>query len=142
MKLFGRKSTDAEAIERKTQEEFQETINGRFGFIKTDPQTETYYNGNLMMVGAHLTQVCHPNGGTPDQIVNSYIQVMGKLTDWFNLVPLREKLEGMLEEKVWSEWSVKEQPVVPAYTPYFLRNRCTDGTGEQVTNHPSNDPKK
>ena len=127
MKLFGRKSSDVqEEKERKAQEELKQSINARFGLIKTDEHAEIFYNGNLMMVGAHLTQVCHPDGGTPDQIVTSYTQVMERLTDWFNIVPVREKLEGMLGEKVWSEWSVKEQPVVPAYTPHFLKKRHED----------------
>ena len=127
MKLFNRKPSELEqAREAKAQDELHDKVNERFGFIKTDQNEETFYNGNLMMVGAHLTQVCHPNGGTPKEIVSSYIQVMEELLDWFNIVPLRERLDDMLEQRVSSEWSVKEQPVVPAYTPFFLKKRAKD----------------
>ncbi|MDY6835455.1 MAG: hypothetical protein SVY53_11720 [Chloroflexota bacterium] len=135
MNPFESKSKDhKEEAERQAQQELRDKVNERFGFIKTDEQAEVYYNGNLMMVAAHLTQVCYPNGGTPDQIVNSYIQVMERLMSWFNVLPLREKLEDMLEEKITSPWAVKEQPVVPAYTPLFTRNRfdaiSNDGIGK------------
>ena len=139
MKLFGAGSSEAknakDAIERKAQEELKGSLQERFGFIPTDEQTETFYNGNLMMVAAHLTQVCHPNGGTPTEIVNSYTQVIQQLMDWFNIVPMRERLDNMLEERINSPWAVPQQPVVPAYTPRFIKSKqgngnCRDGTGK------------
>lgn len=124
MNLKGRKSS---TVEQKTlrmeEEELRERVEARWGFIKTDEHTEALYNANLMRVGADLTRVCHPNGGRPKEIVATYAEVMEELMDWFNIVPLREKLEDMLESKIWSRWSPPEQPVVPLYTPELKRTK-------------------
>ena len=124
MRLFGRESdANEEERERKEEGQFREKLNSRLGFIKTDEQAETLYNANLLIVGAHLTQVCHPTGGAPKEILSTYTQLMEGLIDWFNITPLRERLEDMLEEAVWSKWAVKEQPVVPTYTPLLKRKQ-------------------
>ncbi|MDY6835343.1 MAG: hypothetical protein SVY53_11145 [Chloroflexota bacterium] len=124
MGLIGHSSSAAEEErERREQDEFLERISARLGFIKENTDANTAYNSNLLIVGAHLTQVCHPNGGTSKEIVGTYKEIMRDLIDWFNVVPLREKLEDILEESVWSKWSVKEQPVIPTYTPKLNRRR-------------------
>ena len=125
MGLFQRKSSVAEqAKEVREEQEFHEKLASRTGFVKVDEEAQPLYNAHLMLAGAQLTQVCHPNGGNPDDIVDTYARVMTRLIDWFNIVPLREKLESMLDEEIWSRWSVEEQPVVPTYTPALKRKKC------------------
>lgn len=122
MNLFGRKSdATGEEREKKAQEEFKEEFDSLLGHVKLDEHSETFYNGNLMIVGTHLTQVCHSTGASPKQVVATYGQVMGELMSWFNMVPLKERLEDMLDERVWSKWSPKEQPVESMYTPQVNR---------------------
>ena len=108
-------------LDAKREDEFRKRANTRFGLVDIDEQAQISYNSNLMIVGAHLTQICHPNGGTADDIVDTYTHVMSKLVDWLNIVPLREKLESMLDDAVFSEYSYKEQPVMPTYTPLLKR---------------------
>ena len=119
MNLFGQKPLSAaeEEIERKAQEEFRERFASQFGEIKTDKQAEVFYNGNLMMVGTHLTHVCHSTGASPEEVLATYARLMDGLMDWFSVVPMREKVEEMLDDTIKSRWSVKEQPVMPLYTP-------------------------
>ena len=62
-----------------------------------------------MMVGAHLAQGCHPNGAEPEVMVATYTRVMSELMDWFNIVPVREKLEPMLAQQIYTKW----EPQVP-----------------------------
>ncbi|MDY6834111.1 MAG: hypothetical protein SVY53_04850 [Chloroflexota bacterium] len=115
---FGHKSDpDKEQRDMIEEEQFQEKYNALLGYIKTDEQTETYYNGHLMVVGTHLTQVCHSTGASPKQVVATYAEVMQELGSWFHVLPVKEKLEQMLDEKIWSKWSPKEQPVESMYTP-------------------------
>jgi len=138
MGLFSRKSDEiANERRHKEEQEFKEKMEGRLGFVKVDEQSETTYNSNLMIVGAHLTQICHPNGGSPEEILATYTKMMEGLIDWFNVVPLKEKLEGMLEETIWSRWAVKEQPVVPTYMPWLQRRQMGSSTDTDDSSKPS-----
>ncbi|MDY6833585.1 MAG: hypothetical protein SVY53_02145 [Chloroflexota bacterium] len=92
MGLFRRKSSVYEQErEIREEQEFQEKLASRTGFVKVDEEAQPLYNAHLMIVGAQLTQVCHPNGGNADEIVDTYARVMTRLIDWFNIVPLKEK---------------------------------------------------
>ena len=122
MNVFKRKHSAAdEAREEKAREEFQEEYDAIYGFIKTDERAETIYNANLMRVGADLARGCHPNGASPQEMLTTYTQLMDGLKSWFNIVPIREKLEAKIEENIWTEWSPKEQPLKPTYTPLLKR---------------------
>ena len=137
MGLFGRKlSAEDLARESREEDEFRKVVASRTGFVEVDEEAQSRYNANLMLVGAQLTQVCHPNGGDPDEIVATYERVMGKLLDWFNIVPLRERLETMLDKEIWSKWSVAEQPIVPTYTPTLKKRQV--GTNHETVS-PSGD---
>ena len=123
MSLFGRGNKHSSEDERKAREEFWQRYNSVLGLPKVDEQAETYYNGQLIVARAHLTQICHPNGGSPKQVAATYSQIMQELMDWINIVPLRERLEGVVEETISSRWAIKEQPVEPLYTPELKRKR-------------------
>lgn len=128
MGIFRHKWSAAhEERERQEQQKLNKQLNARLGIVKPNEEIETSYNTNLMIVGAQLTQICHPDGGKPKEIVATYAEVMDELRNWFEIVPMREKLENMLEETVWSRWSVKEQPVVPIYTPRLNRRQGLGG---------------
>ena len=112
MGLFGRKSSSDRLKEQREEELRQnlfERLYARRGLVKRDPQLEATYHGNLMMVGAHLAQGCHPNGAEPEIMVATYTRVMGELMDWFNIVPVRQKLEPMLAQQIYTKW----EPQVP-----------------------------
>ncbi|MDY6834402.1 MAG: hypothetical protein SVY53_06325 [Chloroflexota bacterium] len=112
MGLFGRKSNSARLKEQREEELRQnlfERLYARRGLVKRDPQLEATYHGNLMMVGAHLAQGCHPNGAEPEVMVATYTRVMSELMDWFNIVPIRQKLEPMLAQQIYTKW----EPQVP-----------------------------
>ena len=118
MRIFDRGSDSAEEErESVAQEELAKEYDALLGHVKPDEQTKTFYNGNLMIVGTHLTQVCHSTGASPKQVVATYAEVMDELTEWFHLMPVKGKLEQMLEERISSKWSPKEQPVESMYTP-------------------------
>ena len=57
MSLFGRGNKHSSEDERKAREEFWQRYNSVLGLPKVDEQAETYYNGQLIVAGAHLTQI-------------------------------------------------------------------------------------
>ncbi|MDY6835451.1 MAG: hypothetical protein SVY53_11700 [Chloroflexota bacterium] len=131
MSLFRRnKNTTAQdEAEERELEQFKSMINARLGYVDTDKQSEVLYNAHLLMAAAQLADICHTTGASPKEVLATYTELAEGLRDWFNLVPLRKKLEAMLDEKVHSKWAVKEQPVMPTYTP-ILKRRQVGGNGK------------
>ena len=101
MSLFRRnKQTTAQhEAEERELEQFKSTINARLGYVDTDEQSEALYNVQLLMTAAQLANSCHTTGASPKEVLATYTELAEGLRDWFNLVPLRKKLEAMLDEK-------------------------------------------
>ena len=119
MTFFRRKSPTDKEKEQKEEElrrKLFERLDARRGIIRKDPQAEATYHSNLMMVGAHLAQGCHPNGAAPEEMVATYTRVMDGLMDWFNIVPVREQLDPMLSKEIFTKWEY-ETPLRSFYEP-------------------------
>ena len=129
MRLFRRKNTTIDEEEMRAREEFWQTYGSMWGQRRPEAKEESIYNANLMLVGANLTQICHPNGGSSKEVLGTYTEMMEGLLDWLNIVPLRERLEGMLDEQIWSKWSPPQQPVVPLYTPQVKIRKGSNSSG-------------
>jgi hypothetical protein len=54
------------------------------------------YSG-LFQVAAQLTQICHPNGGKPDEVVDTFTQVYALLHEWYKGSDFKVEIKRMLE---------------------------------------------
>jgi len=58
---------------------------------------ETMIYQSLFQVAAQLTQVCHPNGATPKEVVATFTEVYEPLIDWYKGSPMKVEIRKMLD---------------------------------------------
>ena len=69
-------------------------------------QRQAILYSSLFQVAAQLTQICHPNGGNPHEVLATFIAIYDPLEDWYKGAPLTGEIKKMLDRLL---------PEVPGY---------------------------
>jgi len=87
--LFGRKN--------KANNEPKEPQQMAVRWDSSREHREAMLNSSLFGVAAQLTQMAHPNGGTPEELVPTFTKTYGLLQDWFRGGPFKAELRQLLD---------------------------------------------
>lgn len=61
-----------------------------------DHQQAILYS-SLFQVAARLTEICHPNGGKPKEVLDTFIEIYEPLAEWYRGTPAKAELKKMLD---------------------------------------------
>jgi hypothetical protein len=61
-----------------------------------DHQQAILYS-SLFQVAAQLTQICHPNGGKPKEVLDTFIEIYEPLSEWYRGTPVKEEIKKMID---------------------------------------------
>jgi hypothetical protein len=66
------------------------------------------YSG-LFQVASQLTQICHPNGGKPEEVVDTFTKVYDLLHSWYKGDAFKAEMRRMLDVLLPDPYAAPEQ---------------------------------
>jgi len=90
-----------------TRQEEKQRVDGSKGTSENPlVDAEVLYNTQLLLVGAHVTQIALTTGKPVKEVVTTYAEAIKELRDWFSGKSVKERIEELVSQVSTSEWDI------------------------------------
>ena len=88
------------------KEEKQQTVDLKESNANAQVEAEVLYNSQILLVGAHVTQIALTTGRPVKEVVETYAEAIGELRDWFAGKQVKQRIESLIDQVTTSEWDI------------------------------------
>ena len=79
---------------KKNEKERQEVV---INWEGDQVQRHAILYSGLFQVASQLTQICHPNGGNPEEVVDTFTKIYDLLHSWYKGDTFKAEMKRMLD---------------------------------------------